>query len=43
VLAEVGTREALPALRACAERFAGTPFLPFAISVAIARISSAES
>jgi HEAT repeat protein len=43
VLAEVGTPEALPALRACAERFAGTPFLPFAISVAIARISSMES
>jgi HEAT repeat protein len=43
VLAEIGTREALPTLRACAERFAGTPFLPFAISVAIARISSTES
>jgi HEAT repeat protein len=43
VLAEVGTREALPALRSCAERFAGTPFLPFAVSVAIARISGTES
>ena len=43
VLAEVGTREALPALRACIERFAGTPFLPFAASVAIARISGTES
>jgi HEAT repeat protein len=42
VLAEVGTREALPALRSCAERFAGTPFLPFAVSVAIARISGTE-
>ena len=43
VLAEVGTREALPTLRSCAERFAGTPFLPFAISVAIAQISGSES
>jgi HEAT repeat protein len=43
VLAEVGTREALPTLRSCAERFAGTPFVPFAISVAIAQISGTES
>jgi HEAT repeat protein len=43
VLAEVGTRDALPALKACAARFAGVPFLPFAISTTIARISSAES
>jgi HEAT repeat protein len=42
VLAEVGTPEALPALEKCAARFAATPFLPFAISVAIARISGAE-
>ncbi len=42
VLTEVGTPQALPALEKCAERFAGTPFLPFAISVAIARISGAE-
>ena len=42
VLAEVGTREAVPALQACAERFAGTPFLPFAVSTAIARISDTE-
>jgi HEAT repeat protein len=42
VLAEVGTREAVPALQACAERFAGTPFLPFAASTAIARISDTE-
>ena len=42
VLAEVGTREAVPALQSCAERFAGTPFLPFAASTAIARISNAE-
>jgi HEAT repeat protein len=39
VLAEVGTREAVPVLRACAERFSGSPFLPFAASIAIARIS----
>jgi HEAT repeat protein len=43
VLAEVGTREALPALRSCAERFAAKPFLPFAVSIAIARISGTES
>lgn len=41
VLAEVGTTEALPALERCAVRFASTPFLPFAISVAIVRISGA--
>jgi HEAT repeat protein len=43
VLAEVGTREAVPTLRACAARFAGTPFVPFAVSVAIARITGPES
>ena len=42
VLTEVGTPEALPALEKCAARFVGTPFLPFAISVAIARISGTE-
>lgn len=42
VLTEVGTSQALPVLEKCAVRFAGTPFLPFAISVAIARISGAE-
>jgi len=42
VLAEVGTREALPVLEACARRFAGVPFLPFAVSTAIARISGQE-
>jgi len=42
VLTEVGTPEALPSLEKCAVRFATTPFLPFAISVAIARISGAE-
>ena len=39
VLAEVGTPDALPALEKCSARFASTPFLPFAISAAIARIS----
>ena len=43
VLAEVGTRDALPTLKACAERFASAPFLPFAIATTIARISSTES
>ncbi|MGA2057799.1 MAG: HEAT repeat domain-containing protein [Bradyrhizobium sp.] len=42
VLAEVGTPQAIPALEKCSARFAATPFLPFAISVAIARISGAE-
>lgn len=43
VLAEVGTREALPVLEACARRFAAVPFLPFAVATAIARISDTES
>jgi len=43
VLAEVGTRDAVPALEACAQRFSNTPFLPFAVSATIARISSTES
>ncbi len=43
VLAEVGTRDAVPSLRGCAQRFAGTPFLPFAVSAAIARITGSES
>jgi HEAT repeat protein len=42
VLTEVGTVRALPALKNCAARFAATPFLPFAISMAIARISGTE-
>ena len=42
VLAEVGTRDAVPALKACAARFADTPFLPFAVSTTIARISDGE-
>jgi hypothetical protein len=43
VLTEVGTPEALPTLERCAARFAATPFLPFAISVAMNRISGEES
>jgi HEAT repeat protein len=43
VLAEVGTRDAVPTLEACAQRFSSTPFLPFAVSTTIARISTAES
>jgi HEAT repeat protein len=43
VLIEVGTPEALPALEKSAVRFAATPFLPFAISMAIARISGAKA
>ena len=42
VLAEVGTLDALPVLERCAVRFAATPFLPFAVSVAIARITGAQ-
>ncbi len=42
VLAEVGTPDAIPALKKCADRFAGTPFLPFAVSAAIARITGSE-
>ncbi|WKA30654.1 HEAT repeat domain-containing protein [Bradyrhizobium roseum] len=43
VLTEVGTLEALPTLERCAARFAATPFLPFAISVAMSRISGEKS
>jgi HEAT repeat protein len=42
VLTEVGTRDALPSLEKCGARFAATPFLPFAVSVAIARITGAK-
>jgi HEAT repeat protein len=41
-LAELGTEEALPVLRSCAQRFADAPFLPFAISIAIARVSDTK-
>ena len=43
VLTEVGTPDALPTLERCAVRFAATPFLPFAVSVAMSRISGQES
>lgn len=43
VLTEIGTPAALPVLHACAARFAATPFLPFAISHAVVRISRAGS
>jgi HEAT repeat protein len=43
VLAEVGTRDAVPTLKACAERFSKTPFLPFAVSTTIARITDTEA
>jgi HEAT repeat protein len=43
VLAEVGTRDAIPALKACAARFPNTPFLKFAVSTTIARISDTEA
>lgn len=39
-LAELGHAPALPALARCAERFRGTPFLEFAIRIAIDRIRS---
>ena len=42
VLAEVGTSDAIPALQSCADRFAEIPFLSFAVSTAIARISNSE-
>jgi HEAT repeat protein len=40
VLAEVGGPEALASLRKCALKFAGSPFLSFAIQVVIERLSS---
>jgi HEAT repeat protein len=43
VLAEVGGATALPALARCAARFAGSPFLIFAIRAATARIGPAPS
>lgn len=42
VLAEVGNRDAVPFLKACAERFSSTPFLPFAVATTIARISNIQ-
>lgn len=43
VLSDVGTGEALPALKACAQRFRDTPFLAFAIQVTVDRIGSLTS
>jgi hypothetical protein len=40
VLAELGGPDALPALARCADRFAGEPFLGFAIKVASNRITA---
>ncbi|MEA2903325.1 MAG: hypothetical protein QOI12_712 [Alphaproteobacteria bacterium] len=42
VLAEVGTKDAIPALQSCANRFSKIPFLSFAAATAIARVSNAE-
>ena len=38
VLAEVGTRDAVPCLERCGERFSGDSFLPFAIAAAVESI-----
>jgi HEAT repeat protein len=43
LLTEVGTRDAVPALRSCAARFATIPFLTFAATTAIARISDTDA
>lgn len=43
VLAELGTPEAIPAIRRVAARFAGEPFLRFAAEVAVARIQGGGS
>jgi HEAT repeat protein len=42
VLTEVGTAAAIPALEACAARFAASPFVPFAASIAVARLSGSQ-
>jgi HEAT repeat protein len=41
VLAEIGSRDAIAHLERCRERFAGQPFLPFAIATAIETLSRA--
>jgi HEAT repeat protein len=41
VLAEIGSRDAVPHLERCRDRFAGQPFLPFAIATAIETLSRA--
>lgn len=38
VLAEIGEPQALPVLEHCAERFAASPFLAFAIEIAVSRL-----
>ncbi|QJP13254.1 HEAT repeat domain-containing protein [Starkeya sp. ORNL1] len=38
VLAEIGEPQAQPVLELCAERFAGSPFLAFAIEIAVKRL-----
>lgn len=43
VLAESGTPEAVPALRRLAGRFPSQPMLPFAVKVAVERISGTAS
>ncbi|KAA2236277.1 HEAT repeat domain-containing protein [Salinarimonas soli] len=40
VLAEIAGPDALPALEACARRFPGDPFLPFAVRIAAGRIGA---
>jgi hypothetical protein len=39
VLADIGSRDAIPHLERCRERFAAQPFLPFAVSAAIEILS----
>jgi HEAT repeat protein len=41
VLAEIGSRDAIPHLERCRDRFAGQPFLSFAIATAIETLSRA--
>ena len=41
VLAEIGSPDAVPHLERCRDRFAGQPFLPFAIATAIETLSRA--
>jgi HEAT repeat protein len=43
VLAEIGTRDALPSLDRCRERFIRDPFLPFAIAAAVESIHTHAS
>ena len=43
ILAEAGTAEAVPTLRRLAERFPSQPMLPFAVRIAIERITGARN